>query len=139
MSLEIQPDTDGFGTGVLNRVTRIMLIAGGAALITAWSFFGWRIAVGVAIGGTVAFLNFYWLKRIVAGMVQLTLASGRPTTGREVVRRFLLRYFLMALGAFAILIVSREVLYGYFAGLLLPVTAILFEAAYQTCRVIGKK
>jgi hypothetical protein len=52
------------------------------------------------------------------------------------VHRFLLRYFLMALVAFAILTVSRESLYGLFAGLFLPVAAILCEAAYEAYKIV---
>src|SRR5215475_2858416 len=114
MSSEIQPDEDGFHARLLNRITWIMVGTGGAALVIAWRFAGWRVGVGVLVGGTIGCLNFFWLKRIVGGLVHLTLRTGLPTTGREVLRRFLFRYFLMALGAFGILIVSREVLYGYF-------------------------
>jgi len=41
----------------------------------------------------------------------------------------------MALVAFAILTVSRESLYGLFAGLFLPAAAILCEAAYEAYKV----
>ena len=46
--------------------------------------------------------------------------------------RFLLRYVLMALGAYVIFTVSPASLYGLFAGLFLPVAAIACEAAYET-------
>ena len=111
-----------------------MLVFGLAALIALWAAFGWRIGVGFLLGGGVAYLNFYWLKKIVAGLGEMTNASG--TVARHgVVRRFMLRFFLMALVAFAILTVSRESLYGFFAGLFLPVAAILCEAVYETIRV----
>jgi hypothetical protein len=42
----------------------------------------------------------------------------------------------MALVAFAILTVSRESLYGLFAGLFLPVAAILCEAVYEGYKVV---
>jgi len=108
-----------------------MIVIGVAGLVTTWSFFGWRIGIGFALGATIAFLNFHWLKKVVAGIADLTLQSGTPASGRGVVHRFLLRYLLMAFLAFAILTVSRESLYGLFAGLFLPVAAILCEAAYE--------
>lgn len=108
-----------------------MLVLGVAALITACIFFGWRIGMGFALGATIAYLNFHWLKRVVAGLAELTIGSGTPASSRGVVHRFLLRYFLMAIVAFVILTVSRESLYGLFAGLSLPVAAILCEAAYE--------
>jgi hypothetical protein len=44
---------------------------------------------------------------------------------------------LMTLVAFVILTVSRESLYGLLAGLFLPVTAILCEAAYETYQMVS--
>jgi len=83
----------------------------------------------------VAYLNFHWLKKIVARLAELTIDSGSPPSSRGVVHRFVLRYFLMALVAFVILTVSRESLYGLFAGLFLPVAAMFCEAAYELYKV----
>jgi len=116
-----------------------MFVLGLAALITACTFFGWRIGTGFALGGIVAFLNFLWLKKVVADLADITVQSGQPASGRGVVQRFLLRYFLMALVAFVILTVSRESLYGLFAGLSLPVAAILCEAAYEGYRAFRNR
>jgi len=134
-----EPDTgqDDFSARALDRIRRFMIVLGLAALITAQIFFGWRIALGFALGGTVAYLNFYWLERVVAGLADLTIQSGTPASSRGIVHRFILRYFLMAFIAFAILTVSRESLYGLFAGLFLPVAAMLCEAGYETYRVLS--
>jgi hypothetical protein len=133
-----QPATDDdFYFRTLERIERMMLVLGVAALLTAWAYFGWRIAIGFLVGVAIAYMNFHWLKKIVAGVADLTLGADSPVSGRTVVLRFLLRYFLMALVAFVILTVSRESLYGLFAGLFLPVTAMLCEAAYETYRVVS--
>lgn len=116
-----------------------MLVLGVAALITACIFFVWRIGMGFALGASIAYLNFYWLKKVVAGLAELTIGSGTPASSRGVVHRFLLRYFLMAMVAFVILTVSRESLYGLFAGLFLPVAAILCEAAYEAYAAVIRK
>jgi hypothetical protein len=116
-----------------------MIVLGIAALITAQIFFGWRIALGFALGGTIAYLNFHWLEKVVAGLADLTIQSGAPASSRGIVHRFLLRYFLMAIVAFVILTVSRESLYGLFAGLFLPVAAMLCEAGYETYRVLSRQ
>jgi hypothetical protein len=137
MRADIEPTSDDFYSHALERIQRIMIVFGVAALITAWGYFGWRIGLGVALGGSIAYLNFHWLKKVVAGIADLTIQSGSPASSRGVVHRFLLRYFLMALVAFAILTVSRESLYGLFAGLFLPVAAILCEAAYEAYRVVS--
>jgi hypothetical protein len=109
----------------------MMIVIGAAGFVTAWVFFGWHIAAGFALGAVIAFLNFHWLKKVVSGIADLTLQSGTAASGRSVVQRFLFRYFLMAVVAFVILTVSRESLYGLFAGLFLPVTAMLCEAVYE--------
>jgi len=116
-----------------------MLVLGIAALITADAFLGWHVALGFGLGATIAYLNFHWLKKVVAGLAELTIGSGTPASSRGVVHRFLLRYFLMAIVAFVILTVSRESLYGLFAGLFLPVAAILCEAAYEAYAALVRK
>jgi ATP synthase I chain len=108
-----------------------MIVIAVAGLVTGWVFFGARMALGLALGASVAYVNFRWLEQVIAGIADLTIQSGTPASGRGVVHRFLLRYFLMAIIAFVILTVSRESLYGLFAGLLLPVAAILCEAVYE--------
>jgi hypothetical protein len=129
--------SDDFYSRSLERIQTFMLVLGTAALITACIFFGWRIGLGFALGATIAYLNFHWLKKVVAGLAELTIGTGTPASSRGVVHRFLLRYFLMAIIAFVILTVSRESLYGLFAGLFLPVAAILCEAGYEVIRVIS--
>jgi hypothetical protein len=129
--------SDDFYSRSLERIQTFMVVLGTAALITACIFFGWRIGLGFALGATIAYLNFHWLKKVVAGLAELTIGTGTPASSRGVVHRFLLRYFLMAIIAFVILTVSRESLYGLFAGLFLPVAAILCEAGYEVIRVIS--
>jgi hypothetical protein len=135
MTTQPQP-ADDFYARALDRIQKIMLVLGIAGLITAWAFFGWRIGVGFALGSVIAYLNFHWLMKIVAGISELTTVSGTATS-RRVVHRFVLRYVLMAVIAFVILAVSRESLYGLFAGLFLPAAAILCEAVYETYKVIS--
>ena len=139
MTSQTQSAGDDFYARSLDRIQTFMLVLGSAALITACFFFGWRIGVGFALGATIAYLNFHWLKKVVAGLAELSIGSGTPASSRGVVHRFLLRYFLMAIVAFVILTVSRESLYGLFAGLFLPVAAILCEAAYEAYAAVIRK
>lgn len=133
------PNADDFPARALDRIRRFMIVLGVAALITAQIFFGWRIALGFGLGATIAYLNFHWLEKVVAGLADLTIQSGTPASSRGVVHRFILRYFLMAFVAFAILTVSRESLYGLFAGLFLPVAAMLCEAGYETYKALSRQ
>ena len=132
------PTAHDFHSQALQRIQRMMIVIGAAALITAGAFFGWRIGVGFALGGAIALLNFHWLEKVVQGLAELTIQSGAPASSRGVVHRFLLRYFLMALVAFVILAVSRDSLYGFFAGLFLPVAAILCEAVYEAYLALSR-
>jgi hypothetical protein len=99
--------------------------------VAAWGVYGWRIALGFACGCAIAYLNFHWLKRVVTALADRITAAGYPQSSKGIVLRFLLRYFLMAVAAYAIFTVSRASLYGLFAGLFLPVAGIACEAAYE--------
>ena len=59
---------NGFHARALARIHTFMLALGAAALVTAVVMFGWRVGLGFAVGGAVSFLNFYWLKKVVAGV-----------------------------------------------------------------------
>ncbi len=129
--------SDEFYAAALERIRRVMVALTTAALILIVVFFGWRSTLGFAIGAVIAFLNFHWLKKVVAEVSDVANHSGTSASSRGVVLRFLARYLLMALASFVILIFSRESLYGLFAGLFLPAAAILCESAYETCKVIS--
>jgi len=76
-------------------------------------------------------LNFRWLEKTVYGLSEIILKNpNHPPSGR-VVRRFLLRYFLIAVGAYVIFKSSAGVVYGFFAGLSLPVVGVFCEAVYE--------
>ena len=138
MTSEDLAPADDFYARTIERVQRIMIVISLAALVTAQMYFGWRTALGVAVGGVVGYLNFYWLKKVVAGIADLAAQSGKRPSSRAVVMRFLVRYFLMALLGFVILTVSRESLYGFFAGLLITVAALLCEAVYETYTALAR-
>lgn len=121
----------------IEHIRRVMIVLGVSGVLASWVVWGWRTGIGFVLGAVIAYVNFYWLEKIVEGITKLTIERGTPASSRRIVQRFLLRYFLMALVAFVILAVSRESLYGLFAGLLLPVAAILCEAGYETYRVIS--
>jgi small-conductance mechanosensitive channel len=107
-------------------------------LITAWARFGWHMAAGFAFGSAIGFLNFHWLKRVVTALVDKVAESGRTQSSAGVIIRFLLRYVLMAIAAYVILSVSPQSLNGLFAGLFVPVAAIICEALYETYAVLAR-
>lgn len=123
--------SEAFFSGALPRIQRIMLAAGLLLTLAGWFRYGWRIAVGLACGCAIAYVNFVWLKRVVNAFADRVTATQTQQSSGGIVARFLLRYLLMAGAAYAIFTVSRASLYGLLAGLFLPVAAIACEAAYE--------
>jgi len=124
-------DSDSFYSGALERVRKVMLVLGLLAPALAWVGFGFRSAIGVLLGCIIAYLNFQWLKNGVSGIADRVTNTGKPQSGKGIVARFLLRYVLLGLAAYAILTSFPASLRGLFAGLFLPVGAIVCEAAYE--------
>jgi ATP synthase I chain len=129
--LTVNPNSEGFYSGALVRISRLMVVLALALSTASWWHYGWRVALGFACGSAVAYLNFHWLKRVVSALADRATQSGQTQSSQGVVLRFLLRYVLMGLGAYVIFTVSRASLYGLLAGLFLPVAAIACEAAYE--------
>ena len=121
-----------FYASALERIRRFMLVIAFLATAAVWMRFGVRMGLGMACGCAVAYLNFYWLKKAASGLADRITQSSAPKSGKGIVLRFLLRYALMAGVAYAILSVSPASLYGFLAGLFLPVAAVACEAVYET-------
>src|SRR5271157_3678286 len=122
---------DDFYSDAYARILRFMLALGIVATIAVLVRFGLAVAAGFVVGCAIALMNFHWLKRVVSALADRATATGERQSGKGVVLRFLVRYFLIALGAYAIFKISRDGLYGLLAGLFLPVGAILMEAGYE--------
>ena len=129
--LPAAPESRAFYSGALRRISRIMLAVAVVFTAAAWARYGWHIALGFACGCAIAYLNFYWLKRVVSALADSVTQSGQRRSGTGIVLRFLMRYALMAVAAYVIFTVSPASLYGLFAGLFLPVAGIACEAAYE--------
>jgi len=128
---QVETKADSFYAGAVTRIPRFMLGLAAIFTIAAWLRFGWRVGLGFACGCAIAYLNFHWLERVVSGLADRVTQTGERQSGKGVVLRFLLRYFLMAVAAYVIFSVSPASLYGLFAGLFLPVAGIACEAAYE--------
>ena len=128
---EADPSSEFFYSGALPRIFRFMIVLAFIASAAAWRLYGWRVALGVAFGCAISYLNFHWLKRVLTNLADRLSPAEPRRSSKGIVLRFLLRYFLMGLAAYVILSVSPASLYGLFAGLFLPVAAIACEAAYE--------
>jgi ATP synthase I chain len=129
---------ESFYDGALGRIRFLMLILGfGGLALALWKFGRWS-ALGVFLGCAIAYLNFHWLKSAVSGLVGRVTSSGKTQSGAGIVARFLLRYVLLGIAAYGILTSFPASLRGLFAGLFLPVAAILCEAFYELYAAIWR-
>ncbi len=148
---EGNPAAEKFYSGALERIRRFMLGLGAAGTAAVWAVYGWPMGLGFLAGAAVAWANFYWLEQGVKalservtradveagvsapqGMKELeSTPARRRITGAGIAARFLVRYALIALGAYVIFKSSPASLYGFLGGLFLAVGAILCEAGYE--------
>lgn len=131
--------SDEFYSGALDRIRKLMVVVGGVLSLAAWITFGGRPALGFLLGGVIAYLNFQWLKSGVSGLADRATNTGKQQSGKGVVARFLLRYVLLGVAAYAILTRFPASLKGLFAGLFLPVAAIVCEAGYELYAGISRE
>jgi small-conductance mechanosensitive channel len=130
-ALEGNPVADNFYAGAVRRIQRIMPVLAVVVGLALWVRTGLAVAFGFLVGAAVAYLNFRWLERVAAAVADAATQTGtRPSTARTV-RRFMLRYFLVALALYVIFRSYPASLYGLLAGLFLPVAAIACEAVYE--------
>ncbi|HKU20214.1 MAG TPA: ATP synthase subunit I [Terriglobales bacterium] len=129
--LRRQTASDAFYSRALPRIRRFMLALAVPLAVFICLRFGWKLALGFVVGCAIAYVNFHWLKRTVSSLADRLTATGKSPSSAGVVLRFLARYFLMALAAYVIFAFSPASLYGLFAGLFLPVGAIMCEAGYE--------
>ncbi|HEY6306721.1 MAG TPA: ATP synthase subunit I [Candidatus Angelobacter sp.] len=125
---------EAFFAGVYQRLVGIMVVLGIAGTAAAWVTYNAAIALAFLVGSLIAVVNFHWLKRTIEAMGRRLPAPGKASAVWGIVIRFLLRYILIAVAAYVILKSTTNSFYGFFAGLSVPVGAILMEALYETCR-----
>lgn len=137
-SVADQGQSEVFFAGAIRRIPRFMILSAVVLAIAGEVLFGCRVAVGFALGAVIAYVNFYWLERVVTALVDRAVNSEYRQSSGGVVFRFVVRYFLMAAAAYAILRVSPASLYGLLAGLFLPVAGIACEAAYELYAALAR-
>jgi small-conductance mechanosensitive channel len=122
---------DGFFSAAYDRIVRNLLVLLPSAVVLLWVFFNHRFAMGFLVGGAVSVINFLSLKKLVIAFADRVIQSGGKQRSSGLALRFLLRYGLIAIAAYAIFKSSAMSAYGLVAGLGLPAAAIMIEAAYE--------
>ena len=125
------PEAERFYAGAIRRIVRVLLIL---AVITpflvAW-FYGIAAAAGFFLGALISWINFKSLARSVEALASRIVEAHSRERGGNVVLRFLLRYVLVGIVAYAIFRGSSQAFRGFLFGLCLPVGAMLCEAAWE--------
>ena len=110
--------SEAFGSATLRRIEWLTLALGSAGSIAAGWRWGWRGAVGLAIGAILSWLNFRWLKGSVLAFGRAATAAGENEQTARVPKSAYAKFF----GRFALLLV---VVYVILSRSLLPVVAVL--------------
>jgi hypothetical protein len=123
---------EDFFAGAARRISWFMAGLGLTLIPMAWRLLGRASTLGFVAGSIIAILNFHWLKSGVAGLADRVTNSGSSQSAAGTIARFLLRYALIGIVAYGMLISFPRSLKGLFLGLFLPVGAIACEAGYET-------
>lgn len=132
------PAAEAFYAGAITRITRLLPVLSALGAAVAWWRAGGWFAAGFLAGCVVSYGNFYWLKRAVEALATVTVQQGhelnaveRRSIAQAAVLRFLMRYGVIGIAAYAIFRISVSSLYGMLAGLFVPAAAIVCEAVYE--------
>jgi ATP synthase I chain len=124
-------DADQFFDRALERIRKFMLTLSALGLVACLALFRWPVAAGFAAGAIVSYLNHRWLERAVEAVGERITTGQSRERGRGIVARAVLRYVLVAAGAYVIFNVSRVGLYGFLGGVCLPIAAVTCEVAVE--------
>src|SRR3989442_15665453 len=93
-------NSEAFYAGALTRISNSMIVL--AVLFTggSWILYGGRISVGLAFGCAIAYVNFFWLKRVVTALGDRATEKNQPQSNKGGGLGFLLRYLFMAVAAY---------------------------------------
>ncbi len=120
-----------FFAAAYERIVRLMFLLLASFVVLFWAMLTLGFALGFLAGGVIAILNFVSLKKLVIAFADRVITSEGQHRSSGLVLRFLLRYGLVAVAAYAIFKSSAMSAYGLLAGLGLPAPAIMIEAGYE--------
>jgi len=124
-------ESDLFYDRAIPRMLRIIVVLGLLLLGPVLWFYGWVGAIGVAAGSAVSYINFRTLIRGVEALGDRIVNRQSKERGWAIVMRFLVRYGLVGIVAYAIFKSSALAFRGFLWGLCLPVAAMMAEAGVE--------
>lgn len=127
--------TSAFAEAFLNRalprIRKFLLALAGLGTVVCVAFFRWPVTAGFVAGAVVSYVNHVWLERAIEALGERITTQQSHERGGLIVLRALLRYVLIAGGAYVIFNVSLVGLYGFLGGVCLPIAAIVCEVAVE--------
>jgi len=118
-------------SGIERRFQRNTYVVIVIALVAGWFLSGWRMTLGVLLGGALSLFNKRWLVGSVRAVLSTAVAtqSGRVPSGSA--SKFILRYVVIAVVIAAAMWTGGFHLLGIGIGFAAFVGGVMIEAAYQ--------
>ena len=116
---------------IIPRLLRNMLGLSVVLLVPAFWFYSWMGALGFVFGAAVSYVNFRMLTRGVEGLTDRIVNRNSQEKGGSIVFRFVLRYGLVGVVAYAIFKGSSLAFRGFLWGLCVPAAALMLEAVWE--------
>ena len=136
------PDTtspaDHFLDGALERIRRYMLAIVAAGLVVCLVRFRWPVTLGFLLGAIISYVNHRWLAKAVHALGERITTGKSTERGGVIVFRAALRYGYIGLGAYVIFKFSLAALYGFLAGVCLPIAAVACEVAVELAALLRR-
>ena len=110
-----------------SRINRVMRAVVALAVIGSAVLAPWRVTAGVALGGTLALLNYHWLRTSVRAL----LSEANVKRPRITITRYTLRYLIVGVIVFAGYSLQWISLPATIVGLCAFVPALFVEAFRQ--------
>jgi hypothetical protein len=110
----------------LRRIYMLILSLGFAGGLAIAGLRGWQWGLGFLVGAAISFLNFRWLHQLVG-----TLGPEGTRLRKRLVIFLGLRYLVLGIGGYAIVLAFGLDLTGALLGLLVPVGAVLSEILFE--------
>ncbi len=136
---EATPALESFLDRALPRIRRFMLALASIGALFCLAFFGWQVTAGFIAGALISYINQRWLERGIEALGERITSQQSHERGGIIVLRVVLRYILIAGGAYVIFNVSHAALYGFLGGVCLPFAAIACEVAVEVTVMLRQK
>ena len=137
--IPVDPAMEEFYSGAYRRISRSIVALSLIFFVLLWWRFQWKFGFGFLAGCAAAYLNFAWFKRAVDGIVEKIASGKKAPSGGGLMARFFGRYLVIALLAYVIFRGSSHALYGFCAGLFVPIAAAMGEGIVEAVAAIRNR